>query len=150
MIRATRHSLATTQNPLFRRVLDIWGSDGPDFRAFADPEIAPYCQVSQSDSGAFPVFLFAGPKSGYATFYGQNKARAIMGNRYGPDFKFASASNAAYREVALCQEPLVETIWATIMGRGVNYDRILVPVMIGDHPGFAAYITVNHTVQMAA
>ncbi|MEM7428468.1 MAG: hypothetical protein AAF441_20445, partial [Pseudomonadota bacterium] len=63
---------------------------------------------------------------------------------------FAFASNSAYREVAHCQEPLVETIGAMVMGRGVNYDRLLIPVMIGDRPGFSAYATVNHTVQMAA
>lgn len=150
MIRTIRHSLASTRDPLFLRVLDIWRSSGTDLRAFADPAIAPHCQVSQSDDGAFPVFLFAGPKSGYATFYGQDEARAILGKRHGPDFKFASATNAAYHEVAQSGGPLIETIWATIMGRGVKYDRLLVPVMIGDHRGFATYVTVNHTVQMAA
>ncbi|MEM7428384.1 MAG: hypothetical protein AAF441_20015, partial [Pseudomonadota bacterium] len=134
MIRKTRHSLAATPNPLFRRVLEIWQSEGLDFRAFADPQIAPYSQVSLSDGGAFPMFLFAGPKSGYALFYGQNEARAILGQRHGPDFRFAFASNSAYREVAHCQEPLVETIGAMVMGRGVNYDRLLIPVMIGDRP----------------
>lgn len=109
---------------------------------FLSLENARTMQIMRDNGTGTPTFLYCGPDSIAARFFGQEFARNCAGQPGVPDREFGQSLCGTYNEVSWTQNPELDRIVATTCGWWVDFERLVLPATLGDgSPVFTVCLT---------
>ncbi len=107
--------------------LSCFEKSGAVLKPFLELPFSLSLNVMRDNGTDSPTFMFCGPQSFTARYFGEEFARGCTGKDAVPDKAFAMSIRDGFRECSWTGEPVLERIKAKTLGKWVLYDRALFP-----------------------
>ncbi len=121
--------------------LSCFEKSGAVLKPFLELPFSLSLNVMRDNGTDGPTFIFSGPESFTARYFGEEFARDCAGKDAVPDKAFAMSICDGFRECSWTGEPVLERIKAKTQGKWVHYDRALFPAELGNGaPTFVALL----------
>ena len=121
---AVRMSFTSDIDDMFEVVNQCYQHKGPRIEHFLDLKCSSAIQVMRNNGFETPTFIYAGPDSGAAKFFGQEFARNCAGKPGVPDKEFALSLCDSYKELAWePRKPILERLARTADQRTIQFER---------------------------
>ena len=117
-------------------------NEGPEIAPFLNLEFSASIQVMRDNGFSVPTFIYAGPDSMVARFFGEDFARNCAGEPGVPDREFALSLCDSYKELSWDRrKPILERMTRKVAGKTVEFERGLWPVLSGkETPAVVCFI----------
>ncbi|MCP5082371.1 MAG: hypothetical protein GY948_11810 [Alphaproteobacteria bacterium] len=121
---AVRMSFGGDIDEMFDAVNLCFLHKGAKIEHFLKLKCSPAIQVMRNNGFDTPTFIYAGPESGAAKFFGEEFARNCAGKAGVPDQEFALSLCDAYKELAWDpRKPILERLARTADDRTIQFER---------------------------
>ncbi len=139
---ALRLSFNGDIDDMFAAANSCFVEKGPEIGPFLDLEFSSSVQVMRDNGLNVPTFIYAGPESMTAKFFGAEFARTCAGQPGVPDRKFALSLCDSYKEISWeRRKPILERLTGKMGRQTVQFERGLWPVVSGnDTPAVVCFI----------
>ncbi|MEM8688451.1 MAG: hypothetical protein AAGF81_14050 [Pseudomonadota bacterium] len=139
---SVRLSFKQDVDEMFEAANRCFLDNGPEIAPFLDLEFSSSIQVMRDNGFSVPTFIYAGPDSAAAKFFGEEFARNCAGLPGVPDREFALSVCDSYKELSWDRrKPILEQMTRKVAGKTIQFERGLWPVMSGnDTPAVVCFI----------
>lgn len=139
---AMRLSFNAEVDDMFAVANSCFVQEGPKIAPFLDLKFSASIQVMRDNGLNVPTFIYAGPESMAAKFFGQEFARTCAGQPGVPDRGLALSLCESYKEISWeRRKPILERLTGKVGEKTVQFERGLWPVLSGqDTPAVVCFI----------
>lgn len=142
-------SFASSADEMITAAHDCFMTRGAVLAPFLQLPFSLSLNVMRDNGTNGPTFMYSGPESFTAFYFGEQFARECAGKDAVPDKQLAMSTCDGFRECSWTGKPVLERITAQTGGNWLQYDRALFPAELSDGaPTFVALLRPLRVLQV--